>query len=154
MAKIVSKNQSIVTGVTVPRSAYSRVVGVWCQVKGVATIGWGYTPSLGQNLRLLGVKIYFSPEQDQAGQQINYGVFVGHSKPSNAADILGWDPVIPIYMPDGRATIFTQTQESETMTFEMNQLFKGEEIRFGTWINGSGVVAICEMYTFFHIMEG
>lgn len=154
MAKIVGGDQYSTLGVVKPSSIYSRVICVWCQIKGVGETGWGFTPPLGQSLRLISVKMYFSPEQTQDGAQINYGVHVGHTKPIAFTNIQAWDPVVPIYRGEAMTNYYRQTGESSDMSWQMNQNFAGKEIRFGTWINGSGFVAICEMYTFFEISEG
>lgn len=154
MAKIVSSAQRIITGVTNPVSVYSRVICLWCQIKGFGTTGWGFTPPLGTRLWLKNVKVYFSPEQTQDGAQINYGIHVGHSKPKSAAELDSWDAVIPIYRGDAMTNYFRQTEESSDMSWDMNRFYEAGEIRFATWINGSGFVAICEMYTFFEISEG
>jgi hypothetical protein len=136
-----------------PRVLNTRVVTVWSQIKGMGLTGWGYTPQLGNSIRLLGVDVYFSPEQDGAGKQINYGFHVGNVKPLSSGQIRAWDTVLPVFMPDGKAAYFTQTQQSNPMSWTMNQLFTSKEIRFGTWINGSGMVTLCEMYTSFKIAE-
>ncbi len=148
MAKLLNKEQPIVAGITYPKPVYSRWVCVWSMVKGAGTTGWGFTPSLGQGLWLLGAKVYFSPEQDAANQQINYGLHFGHGKPDSAGDIQAWEPLIPVYSAIGGATYFVQTEKSGSMDWDMGRLFAGKEIRFGTWINGSAMVVLCEMYTF------
>ncbi|MBA7607504.1 hypothetical protein ES703_14663 [subsurface metagenome] len=58
MAKIVSTNQSIVTGVTHPKSVYSRRVGCWVTCPGGAARNYGFTPSIGENCWLLGVDLW------------------------------------------------------------------------------------------------
>ncbi len=153
-AKLLTKDQRLVVGVTKPRSSYSRTIGVWSQIKGIDEVGWGYTPPLGQTIWLLDVRVYFSPDRTAEGDQINFGIHVGHTKPKDADELKAWDPVIPIYMPDGRLTYFVQTQKSESMSWPMQRLFTGNEIRFGTWVSGSLTVGICEMWTFFEISEG
>lgn len=154
VAKLLNTGQPVRTRVLVPGASYSRVIGVWCQVKGFGDHGWGYSPALGNRLWLRSVSVYFSPEQDQAGQQICYGICRGTRRPTSYAQVHGWEAIIPIYFPDGRVGQFTQTMASNAMSWTMNQLFEGGQIRFGAWIYGSGFVGLCEMYAFFEISEG
>ncbi|MBA7474430.1 hypothetical protein ES707_09782 [subsurface metagenome] len=58
MAKIITSNQQLVTGVTHPKSVYSRRVSCWATCPGGGAGNYSFTPAVGQDCWLLGVDLW------------------------------------------------------------------------------------------------
>lgn len=154
MAKLVSKNQRLVTGVMNPGSSYSRTVTCIAYIKGTPDAR-GFTPPLGQVVRLLGVDIWTTPDYSAvAGAAFSFRILYGTGEPPTAAAILEWENIIPVYWPDGTPREWHQHQMNEHMHWSMDRLFKGQGQRFGVWLEVSGVIPILEFFASFQISEG
>lgn len=154
MAKLTTREQAILTGVTYPSADYSRSVScvAWLKAPGSER---GFTPPLGNRLWLRGVDVW--PSMDYGGvvgAQISFRLLHGRGLPATAAEILTWTNILPVFWPDALGRPWTQYQPFHHQHWSMNQLFEGAGQRFGIWLEGSGFVPVLEFVATFEISEG
>lgn len=133
MAKLVSTDQRIVTGVTYPKSVYSRVTGFWTGALPVLNDeGQESTYPLGQHIWLLSVHLSFWA--DVIGTQCSAFWFLstGTKKPDDAAEVLGvWEPIIPC--SSGVKPYFRWDGDAMDFSWTMSRYYEGPGRRFGLW---------------------
>ncbi len=153
MAKLVSKVQLIQHGVMNPQSGYSRVVTCMAAPQGLAAIDYGYTIAVGQNVRLLSVRLFFYPTVVDTTKTVGFKVLTGTTVPPSAAAILQWESVLPITWQGTGLDQWYRYHGMDTYEWTMKRLYTGEGRRFGIWAqcNWTGVE---EVYASFEIMEG
>jgi hypothetical protein len=154
VAKLTTKNQRIVTGVTYPKSGYSRVVSCVAYVDETSTHARGYTLPIGIRVWLLSVDVWFSPAGEVPGRRIETRILTGAGEPAGPGQILSWDNVLPLNFPDGPDKPWVQEGLLEHMSWNMCQLFEGKERRFGIWIKMSPMEQVLNVYASFQISEG
>ena len=153
MAKLVTKVQLIQHGVMNPQSGYSRVVTAVAAPMGSAAIDYGYTIAVGQNVRLLSVRLFFHPTVVDITKQTGFFVLTGTTVPPNQAAIRLWDNVLPINWNGPVVDRWYRYHGMDKYEWVMNRLYKGEGRRFGIWaqVNWDGPE---EVHASFEIMEG
>ncbi len=153
MAKLVTKDQRIETGVKYPMSGYSRVVTCLAAPQGLADIDHGYTIAVGQNVRLLSVRLFFYPTVPDITKQVGFFVLTGTTVPPTPAAIRNWENVLPINWNGPVVDRWYRYHGLDKYEWTMNHLYKGEGRRFGIWAqcNWDGAE---EVHASFEIMEG
>jgi len=154
MAELVTGLQRIKTGVTRAKVFYNRVVSCGAVCKDPAHNGFGFTESLGTRLWLLDVRVRFNPHVWTALHSVNFYILHGSGIPKSGADILRWKKVLPITMWGTEAMAWIRSQIFDDMDWQMEQLFEGENNRFGVWFEVSPDMPVMELRCSFRISEG
>jgi len=143
MVQVVNKSQQVVTSGLNPRSAYQRVVNLYLYVDaGLGNDDWQVTPSLGNNLWLVEVKLTCMPNSVvNKGQAFIY-IQAGSGKQAPLVDVLNeWAPVIPNYGTAKPGFQFYGLQQQ--FTWQMCKRYLGESRKFGCVVeNLSATVAM------------
>ena len=154
MAKIVTRDQRIVTGVMYPRGVYSRIVGALAVVKQPAVRAYGYTAGLGNRLWLLKVRVWFLPVFTGDGDWVDFWVRFGVGKPKSYVEMSNWEDVLPINWLGAGPLGYREYGTGRVFEWTMNRLFAAEAIRFGIQLTTAGLITYEEMYATFEISEG
>lgn len=154
MAKIVSKDQRLVTGATNPGSVYSRVVACVVCPKGLGADDFGYTAVVGQVVRLLGVKVFLTPYDFDIANDVTFYLKTGLVKPTTAAQVLAWEDIMQIQYHETDKGAWRAFHGVSEMSWEMNVLYKGSGRRFGCYARLGGLVVVNELHVAFQISEG
>ncbi len=153
-AKLTTKNQRIATGVTYPKSGYSRVISCAAYVDEVSTHARGYTVPVGVNVWLLGVDVWFSPAGEVPGRRVELRVMTGLGEPIAGVMVANWDEILPVNFAEGMNKPWVQEGLLEHMSWQMNQLFAGKARKFGIWVKMSPREQVLNVYASFLISEG
>ena len=154
MVQVVNKSQQVVTAGLSPRAEYSRIVGAYAAAPGIELEGYGHTGSLGNTVRLLTIKVWFTQKLAGDADWIDFWIKYGSERKVNVKNIPDWDNVIDIIGFGGVPGRFRKYETSRMYTWSINRLFKGKSIRFGIWFEAAGAKDIIEMYATFEISEG
>ena len=120
---------------------------------GLAAIDYGYTMVVGQNVRLLTIRLWFFPTVVDVTKQTGFKVLTGTTVPPTAAAIWEWENVLPITKNGIGPDRWYRYNGLDTYEWTMNRLYKGEGRRFGIWcqVNWDGPE---QVNASFEIMEG
>lgn len=134
MAKLVSSNQRIVTGVMNPVSVYSRVTGLFTGVLPVLPDeGWEVTAVVGERVWLLEAQLRFWSHDINTQCRGNWLLLTGTTLPQSVGELFGsWERIIPC-----NSTIkpyFQWDGTSVQFTWSMHRLYVGAGRRFALWI--------------------
>lgn len=152
MAKLVSTNQRIVTGVTSPESVYSRVVS--CSHYDPAPPGqdFAYTEGLSSRLWLLGVDVWLDTNIHFATHVFTFSVWRLLKEPAVILDLYNADNVLPLRSTTGWWYWHKYGPEGH-FHWDMQRLYEGAGQRFGVVLTGAGAV-IAQIQASFRISEG
>ncbi len=154
MAKLVSKNQRIRTGVTYPKSVYSRVVALELHLAaGMGNDDYCYTPQLGNSLILYSIDVwaYCAVHGIAIGGffYLNFGTGI---PPSGDYLATQWNNIIPLSC--GLKPGFRWFHcDAFHRRFTMAKFFETNELRFGVAIE-NGYNQAWEATVAFEISEG
>ena len=153
MAKLITRQQRLVRRVMAPQSGYSRVVTAVAVPQGLAAIDYGYTIAVGQNVRLLSVRLFFYPTVVDITKQCGFFVLTGTTVPPTQQAIRLWENVLPINWRGPVVDRWYRYHGMDKYEWSMNRLYVGEGRRFGLWVqcNWDGAD---EVHASFEIMEG
>ncbi len=152
MSKILNTSQQIVTGVTYPRSAYSRVIG--CKLNWMAPVAWYgiWTVPIGQAFYLLGVDVWLYMCGPNGTMYHRIDLRTGFGSPTTGDELEGWDRLAGLY--DGTELGDIELYGTEAhVHLNMSMHFDGNNRRFGvrTYV-GSGTHSVVNAA--FQISEG
>ncbi len=152
MAKILTTNQQLITGVISPVSAYSRVVSVCAQLLVPAASKVAVTEALGGGFWLLDVRVWLIWLEYTDVPLVFFDVIAGTSSNFKPADISGWESVLPLRYVD-QLKPWVGTPEARSFEWSIRRRFVNEGVRLGisTLLLGAGKV-YC--YASFEISEG
>lgn len=153
MAKIVNEFQRISTGIRYPGSGYSRVVTCVAAPKGLAMTDYGFTIAVGQQVRLLSVRLFFYPTVPNVANQVGFRVLTGTTMPTTLTAILQWENILPITWRGVPQDTWYRYHGMDKYEWTMNRLYTGAGRRFGIWAqcNWAGTE---EVHASFEISEG
>ncbi len=154
MAKIVSKDQRIVTGVTNPESVYSRVIGFCFPVPSPGpNDAFRVTPPLAQTIWLLRVQLWFTSETSGTSILFNWRVATSTVVPTVAAAVaVDLEPVIPFECA-GKPFGFWYGDKAD-FDFSMKRLYSGAGRRFAVWAQNNHATENLWVQAAFTISEG
>ena len=154
MAKLVSTNQRIITGVTNPTAGYSRAFGLACKANaGIGVDDFAYSPPMGVPFRLLFMSLWYggSDLTNQCGGTI-YITF-GTGVPTHEIVATTWEIIVPFWAGTTKPAIMVQGLEAY-LYWPMNRLFTGEALRFGLAIENFSDTRPFWVNVWFEISEG
>lgn len=154
MADLLTQGQPARRSIMSPASGYSRVVSVLAYIKFGAVRDWVMTPVLGNRVRLLRVKAWSTPLWDSVGNTFSVWFRVGPVQPVDWAAFGRFRRIIPCHLATGEQPSFDVHMEKFTFDQSMDQLYQGDEIRFGLGVEVSPGISILLVYAFFEISEG
>lgn len=154
MPTIVNKSQHILAGVKYPASIYSRVAGALAVVKAPAVTAFGYTSSLGVNVRLKKVRAWFLPVWTGGGDWVDFWIRYGTGVPASYAALSNWSDLLPINWLGSGPVGYRELGTGRVFEWTMDRLFTADGIRFGIQLTTAGVITYEEMYVTFEISEG
>lgn len=134
MAKLANRDQRIVTGVTKPRSGYSRIVSMAQTLPQPANLQYCFTEALGQRLWLLGIDVWIFGKPASVNDSWWFIIRRGFQMPTATAQIWDWENVLPLLAPTGSWSWHGYTTPYH-MHWSMHKLFEGQSQRFGAAIN-------------------
>lgn len=151
--KLVNTAQLIRAGVMYPVSGYSRVVSCVASPKTLAGIDYGFTIVVGQQVRLLSVRLWFLPATIDVTKQVGFRVVTGTTRPTTQGEIFAWESVLPLTWRGTGADQWMHFHGRDSYEWTMNRLYTGEGRRFGIWAqcNWEG---LDEIYASFQVTEG
>ena len=154
MAKIVSTDQRIVTGVTNPISVYSRVISIVGSVAaGVGAERAVATPPVAQSVWLRNVQLWLWHSDAETLTGGFFWVLCGSGKVPAGAGILDWENVLPIYSP-AALTKWYWVGASKYFSWDMQRLFTGGAKRFGIFLQNADAISGWNCQASFEISEG
>lgn len=152
MAKLVTTTQDIETGVTSPKSIYSRNIS--CMVESVQPnwTDFSFTTGMGEKTWLLAVRLwgFFEIGVTDAANRIMLYEFFGEV--ASCEELLEHNELLPIRSKNYASTWQLQAQ-SFALQWEMNRLFVGAGRRFGMYVWNRGDKELTVMASF-QISEG
>lgn len=154
MPVIVNRSQQTTVGVTHPRPVYSRVISCADTIAAGGTTGYSYTPVVGNVVRLLGVKIWFTPHDFSSTLTAAFRIYTGQGRPQSFAEIDRWEKVLPIFQRGDTAYPWYRVDDFDPFVWSMNQLFIGENRRFGFRVAISVLPRALITMVSFQISEG
>ena len=154
MAKLLTTDQNIGTGVKYPISVYSRVVGALAVVKAPAVRAFGYTMPLGNRIWLKKVRVWCVPVWTGGGDWVDLWIRYGQGKPATFAALGNWEDILPIHWLGAGPLGYREFRTDRVFEWTMNRLFVAEGIRFGIQLETAGLITYEEMYATFEIAEG
>jgi len=154
VAKLVSTNQRIATGVMNPTSVYSRVVSCAAYIKAPSTQGYGFTASVGNVVWLHSIRVWMNPYEWAATDWCQFKILQGSSKPGSYAEILNWENILPILYQGNQWGWWVRYKTFALYEWTMQQLFTGKEIKFGVAVEVSPAVNVMWLLVSFEISEG
>ena len=154
MAKIVTRDQRIVTAGKNPASVYSRLFALSCR----ATAGMGnsdlaYSPPLGGTFWLKFISLHYFgglPADPCSGM-----IFMSFGTGIPNADMVTvrWEQLIPFWSGPIKPTFVVQGFD-QYLSWPINRLFQREALRFGMWIGNGSDTRSFSVNAFFEISEG
>lgn len=154
MADIKNRAQPIRKSIISTQSTYSRVVSCAAYIKAPATQAYGVTRTLGQNLWVKNIQIFFAPHLWNAADWIQVKVFNGHGEPGSFTNIQNWTNVLPINWNDNTTGWWVRYETFGDMAWDLNQLYSGEAQRFGIAVEAGANVTPIWIIASFQISEG
>lgn len=131
MARLVTTNRRIATGVVNPVSTYSRVVSCVVALKEAATEAYAVTPVVGQRVWLLKVTCFFTPMVANPTKQHFFRLYTGTTKISAAAEMHDQENVLPLVSPGFTDEPWTYSDGVMEMSWDMRRLYTGAGRWFG-----------------------
>jgi hypothetical protein len=153
MAIILNTSQQQLVGGQYPQSLYSRVVTVVMSVPAGPGAVYVYTPPVGQNVWLLGVRIWFDPKTVNQAKSTLFRILSGENIPKNAAEILGWDRIFPCSGLSGKDEPMAACDGVLFYEWTMRRHWTGLGRMFGLWAE-RGPLGMDEIMCSFEISEG
>ncbi len=154
MSKIVSTGQRLVTAAQNPTSVYSRVVSCVANPKPGVDPDFAYTSALGENVWLLGVKVFFMPVSPPAIAGVDFQIVTGTTKPVSVAAIYNWEVVLPLLYRGTSGMYWAHYHGVTEMSWVFKKLYTGQGRRFGVWARLAGIATVDMVQASFHISEG
>lgn len=154
MPIITVPSHAVRTRVLAPKAVYSRWVHCAAYTKDPVTQAFGYTPVVGMNTWLLGIRITFAPHIRGGADWIEFKVLTGTGVPTSYADILKWTDILPIIWGGKEVGSWVAYQEFRDFDREMSQLYTGEGRRFGISSNAVPLLGPQWVIAGFLISEG
>ena len=152
MAKILSTNQQVTTGVQFPRGVYSRIVSCADTDIGVPGEGWAYTDPLADSTWLLAVDVWVMSQPPTTNHLFTFGVHWMYHVPKSMLEMQQQENLLPIR--SRRGTFLWDAQGPDKhFRWEMNRLFSGQGLRFGVVLTGAGA-PIARIQASFEVSEG
>ncbi len=153
MAKLLTRKQPIIAGVTHPMSQYSRVVSMMCGVgSGVGNNDYAFTPTMSDNIWLLSIKAWFM--SDTAGSQGSATFFIrcASSQPGSYAEVQAARNLVPVY---ARMSFVEWNFHGESFSFDwtMSELIARPDRRFAIAISNLSPTVGISMRASFEISE-
>jgi len=154
MAKIVvARNQQLAMAAEHPKPYYSRVVSVWMGLIPGAALTYSVTPTVGNKVWLLGVKVWCDLKATDRSQLSYFKVYAGSGKPSDAEDVKKWTNILPVYSSFAADVNWGIYDGSPGIEWPMMRFFEGSERRFGIVAGRSGE-DLGDLCASFEISEG
>ena len=119
----------------------------------LTTTGFAYTVAVGQNVWLLGVRVWFAPKSWPDGG-VRFKIVTGFEKPASFAEIECWDNILPLLHNGIEDWAWLRHAEFDPMEWSMNQHFSGIGRRLGVHFTISGTVTALYLMVSFEISEG
>ncbi|MBA7626701.1 hypothetical protein ES703_34156 [subsurface metagenome] len=152
MAKLITRDFGIVTGVKHPKADYSRVVSCSSALPAGGGTFYTWTESVGQNLWLYGVDVWITLDPGGAITTVTFDTFTGFNVPTSEPDIRQWRKLVPL-SSGGLPAAWLSRAENNHFHWDMCLLLTGIGRRFGMGIvcdnTNPGIIAAS-----FQIAEG
>lgn len=153
MAKIYSRNQRIITGVTNPASTYSRIISCVGGASAAVPEGYGFTAAVGQVCWLLGIKLWILADQPAIRLAGQFGMVTGETEPGSFEAIREWERLLPLWTRTGEVNEWVYHGGACEFCWELDMLFTGGARRFGFWFTLIGATEVA-FEASFRISEG
>jgi len=154
MAKLINRNQRVLTGVKNPESGYSRVFGLACKAAaGVGVDDLAYSPPVGSPFWLRRLSLWFGSEDPTANTGGTVYIAAGTGIPTAENLVQRWDLVVPFWAGTTKPALMVRGAQG-FLTWPMNRLYTGEALRFGMVIENGYAVGTFWVNTWFEISEG
>lgn len=96
------------------------------------------TDVVGRRVWLRSVRLWFGGGNEEITEYTYFRVFTGTTEISTAADILGWEEVLPKLYNNIQRTTWRHHDRQPGMVWTLENLYRGESRRFGLWISRVG----------------
>jgi len=154
MAKIVvARNQQLAMAEAHPKPYYSRVVSLFMGCSQVAGLTYSVTPTIGNKVWLLGVKIWAEYKPPDRSQLSYFKVYAGSGKPNSVDDVKQWTNILPIWSTLGADVNWGLYDGDNGFDWPMMRFFEGSERRFGV-VAGRQGMDYGVLFASFEISEG
>lgn len=153
MAFVINRNQQVYTAGMYPIAAYSRIVSVELAL----FEGWGLlsavTPVVGNNVWLLGVKVFKRQEAPDSSQFNFFGIYAGGPGDVSVVQILEWPSVLPKLNSIGQPAFWQICDGKSEMSWQFKKRYEGDGRRFALLARRYGE-SHSLLQVSFHISEG
>jgi len=134
MAKVVvPRNQQLAMAALHPKPYYSRVVSVHLYLDPPGTDVFVVTPTLGNRIWLLGVRVFADKKPLDSSQLVSFDIVTGMAEPAGVGDVKKWDRVLPIQNYHYGWEPWRIFDGSHGRVWSMMKFYEGTERRFGVW---------------------
>jgi len=111
-----------------------------------------YTPSVGNDIRLLSVDVWTMIESEGVDKAIGFEVLTGQGVADTWEEILKWEKVVPVFERQTAFDWWTFWNQGH-YRWEMHKRYVGEARRFGLYVEGITTVQ-AHIYASFQVAEG
>lgn len=133
MPVIANRNQQVYTGGLAPKALYSRVVSLQLEVSDALPMPYQYTPVLGNNIWVLGIKAWVMPKIPNSTKRTTLYFRCGVGVPTSAAVMADWVNLLSKYHTGvGDPGWFFFDGDTEKY-WAMARRFEGESRRLGVY---------------------
>lgn len=152
VAKIAVPSYLTVPGQRRTINPVSRVVSCRLSTFIADVVTHTYTEAVGQNIVLLNVWVWLDIRTPANPQRLHFELFTGTTEPTNSADIIGWENILPIF-ERGAPTQWAFCAGTGAKSWEMSQPYIGAGRRFAVRAMPDANLVGC-MSCSFRIQEG
>jgi len=135
-----------------PKPYYSRVIPVLAIAPGAVAQSYGCSPSLGQDLWLLGIDVTVQIEPGGAVEMCTFDLYRGSEPPTTRQDVENWEKIIDFPKIPGIEGMVVKGDYRQ-YSFKMMRFYSGTPIRFGVVYRNYSTLE-GHIYVFFEISEG
>lgn len=154
MVHLANKSQRIVTGVTTPKSVYSRVFGLACKAgAGVGNSDFTYSPQLGNNVWLLFMSLWYGGGDHTGNCAGVIHLTQGAGTPTEVVAATQWDYIVPFWAGLTKPGIMVQGREGY-LSWPMKRPYKGEAMRLALVIENGSAALPFWVNAWFEVSEG
>ncbi len=153
MAKLVTRKQPIIAGVTHPKSGYSRNVSLMCGVgAGVGNNDYAFSPPMSDNIWLLRIQAWFMSETVGSQGSATFFIRCATSQPNSYAEVQAARNLVPVY---ARMSFVEWNFHGESFSFDwsMSELIARPDRRFAIAISNLSPTVGISLRASFEISE-
>ena len=133
MVEVVNKSWKVLEPGLKPKVEYSRVVSCAIADDGIPGPDYAFTTVVGQKVMLRKVTVWWDELAVVIANNTDFMILTGTGLVNLAADILGWEDVLPLQSTGMVVQPWRLYDGRGEMSWEMRKQYVGVNRRFGIW---------------------